>query len=380
MKLKQQAHGEGLPENKAFHFFIIKRPDENADHLTMKKSIFIITALMCFSALVYAGIGYDGFISSETGTDAVNNSMIIGGLIMDEPVDESSPDPGSGGILYDEFFGEALIDFTDHKKEELASLRKKDSRWHLVEYRVKKRDSISTLSVRSGVPSKVLCSINNIYDENLLREGSNIFLPSRAGIDHVIKKGETPVSIAKKYHAKSNIIIKHNNIKNGKLIAGSKIFIPGGKKPAPVSDIRNIALINEKGRSKGFSLMWPLRGRITSGFGMRTDPFIKKRRFHNGIDISAAPGTSVAAAADGTVIFSGWKAGYGNMVVLSHNNKYLTVYAHNSKNSVEEKQSVKKGETIALSGMTGAVTGAHLHFEFRKIDHLTPLNPMRFFK
>jgi len=121
--------------------------------------------------------------------------------------------------------------------------------------------------------------------------------------------------------------------------------------------------------------MWPLKGRITSGFGTRSDPFSGERRFHNGIDISAEIGTPVKSAADGDVIFSGWKDDYGNLVVVRHANGYISVYGHNSELNVTEGDKVKRGQILSLSGMTGAVTGAHLHFELQKYQ--TPLNPLR---
>ncbi|HQP49609.1 MAG TPA: M23 family metallopeptidase, partial [Spirochaetota bacterium] len=83
-------------------------------------------------------------------------------------------------------------------------------------------------------------------------------------------------------------------------------------------------------------------------------------------------------SADGKVIFSGWKDIYGNMIILKHDDGFITVYAHNKKNLVSENDMVTRGDTIALSGMTGFVTGPHLHYEIRK--HLTPLNPGRFLR
>ncbi len=121
-----------------------------------------------------------------------------------------------------------------------------------------------------------------------------------------------------------------------------------------------------------------MRGKITSAFGKRRDPLSGKRRFHCGIDISANVGTAIVAAESGKVIYSGRKGGYGNVVILRHKNGYITVYGHNNKNKVKQGNNVKKGQLIARSGMTGRVTGAHLHFEIRK--YVTPLNPMRFLK
>ena len=84
------------------------------------------------------------------------------------------------------------------------------------------------------------------------------------------------------------------------------------------------------------------------------------------------------AAEKGTVISSGWKDGYGKLVVVRHDNGYVTVYGHNSELKKNEGDAVDKGEVVSLSGMTGAVTGAHLHFEIQKYG--TPLNPARLLK
>ena len=89
-------------------------------------------------------------------------------------------------------------------------------------------------------------------------------------------------------------------------------------------------------------------------------------------------GTPIKAAAPGRVIFSGWKTGYGRVVIIRHRGGYITVYAHNSKNQARVDQYVDPGNVIAYSGKSGAATGGHLHFEIRK--YVNPLNPMRFLK
>jgi murein DD-endopeptidase MepM/ murein hydrolase activator NlpD len=106
-------------------------------------------------------------------------------------------------------------------------------------------------------------------------------------------------------------------------------------------------------------LIWPVNGPVTSGFGMRWG------RMHEGIDIAAAAGTPIWAAADGAVIYAGWLGGYGNLVVVDHGNGLATAYAHTSAILVAVGQHVTRGETIALVGSTGHSTGPHLHFEVR---------------
>jgi murein DD-endopeptidase MepM/ murein hydrolase activator NlpD len=86
---------------------------------------------------------------------------------------------------------------------------------------------------------------------------------------------------------------------------------------------------------------------------------------HSGVDIAAREGDPVVAAADGIVSFAGWDNYFGNQVIISHGQKFTTMYGHNAKLFVKEKQTVKQGQVIALVGSTGQSTGPHLHFEVK---------------
>ena len=116
--------------------------------------------------------------------------------------------------------------------------------------------------------------------------------------------------------------------------------------------------------------------RMTSGFGIRNDPFTGQLAMHEGLDFVAELGSSIVATAAGTVTRSGWDTSYGNVVEISHLEGFTTRYAHLSKRIVEEGQKVQRGETIAQLGTTGRSTGPHLHFELRKDGvYLNPYNP-----
>lgn len=104
-------------------------------------------------------------------------------------------------------------------------------------------------------------------------------------------------------------------------------------------------------------------GVITSQVGMRIDPIDGTWRQHNGIDIAIPGGTPVRPVAPGVIVYSGSRSGYGNTVVVEHDNGIITLYAHNSRLLVSEGQPVSRESILALSGSTGRSTGPHLHFE-----------------
>lgn len=122
--------------------------------------------------------------------------------------------------------------------------------------------------------------------------------------------------------------------------------------------------------------IWPVRGRLTAGFGQRMDPFSGEEAFHPGIDIADALGTDVMATGDGLVIEAEPDAGYGRSVLIDHGDGITTRYAHLSRIFVVVGEQVKQGEIIGAIGTSGRTTGPHLHYEVR--IHGTPVNPARF--
>ena len=113
------------------------------------------------------------------------------------------------------------------------------------------------------------------------------------------------------------------------------------------------------------SFSWPVTGTITSPFGWRSNPFGGSPEFHQGLDIAAPSGTTVTAAAGGTVIMAQWYGGYGNYILIDHGGGYSTGYGHLSAIYVSNGQSVSRGQAIGAVGSTGQSTGPHLHFEVR---------------
>ena len=119
-------------------------------------------------------------------------------------------------------------------------------------------------------------------------------------------------------------------------------------------------------------------GMLTSSYGQRNHPISGKRKQHKGIDISLPMNTPIYAPADGNVIFSGWKRGYGYVIEIDHNNGYVTLFAHNKINLVKLGDTVTTTTLIARVGATGVATGPHIHFEI--IFHGKNVNPINFFQ
>lgn len=122
---------------------------------------------------------------------------------------------------------------------------------------------------------------------------------------------------------------------------------------------------------------WPVQGGwISSGFGVRADPFNGHQAMHEGVDIAAPMGSPIHAMGDGVISFSGERAGYGLMVEITHESGLVTRYAHTSAILVKVGDRVKKGQEIALVGSTGRSTGPHLHFEV--VRNGVAVDPMRY--
>jgi murein DD-endopeptidase MepM/ murein hydrolase activator NlpD len=123
-------------------------------------------------------------------------------------------------------------------------------------------------------------------------------------------------------------------------------------------------------------LLWPVSGPITSPFGMRMHPVYGRPILHAGIDIAAAQGTTIAAAADGRVIVAGYEGDCGKMVAIDHHGGLSTIYCHMSQIFVGVGQDVQRGQAIGAVGMTGDATGPHVHFQVMQDGH--PVDPMSF--
>lgn len=243
---------------------------------------------------------------------------------------------------------------TDSRQNLLSAVAKpKEDIFKLIEHKVAKGDSLWSIARKYDVPLYTVESANPSLKNKMIFVGENIRVPNQKGILYKVQKGNSLSQIASRYKADIDKIKKVNGLNGNEIFAKQELFLPDAN-PLPQTYYKNVKMFQ-----------MPLKGRITSPFGYRIHPIYKRRAFHYGIDIGAAKGTSIKAAADGVVIFAGNGGTYGNLVILKHKYNYMTLYAHCSRLYKKKGDYVKQGEKIAAVGTTGVSTGPHLHFEVK---------------
>ncbi|HAJ33485.1 MAG TPA: hypothetical protein DCK79_08975 [Candidatus Atribacteria bacterium] len=262
----------------------------------------------------------------------------------------------------------------------IGGLQEGEGKTKTIEYTVVKGDTLWSIAQQHEIKMHEIISINQLDSITTLSVGQKLNIPAYATVSapkqettntavvqkdipkdivHYVQKGDTLWGISRKYQVSLQSITSANRIsENSRLVVGQKLVIP---------NVRNSTV-----SSRYF--MWPIKGLITSQFGMRT--LGGRRDYHTGIDIDGHIGNSIRAAESGKVSFSGYINGYGYTIIIEHGGGYSSVYAHNSSNLVKEGQTVSKGDIIAKLGATGNATGSHLHFEIRKDGK--PVNPLTY--
>ena len=242
-----------------------------------------------------------------------------------------------------------------------------------MEYVIKKGDTISDLSKEYKIKTDYIYA-NNI-DKNLrvLQIGKKINIPTEPGIFYSIKKGDTFEGLSKRFEVDVKTIKEDNEI--DRLLVGAKIFLREPKVSRYLSSFKQEYV--KKTNLGTFSN--PLVAMsLTSSFGSRKHPVLKKVLNHAGVDLRAKTGTRVVSAKEGVVTFAGRASGYGKLIIIKHSDGYETRYAHLSQIDVKKGQKISQNQHIALSGATGRVSGPHLHFEIRKNGKIE--NPLTYLK
>jgi murein DD-endopeptidase MepM/ murein hydrolase activator NlpD len=239
---------------------------------------------------------------------------------------------------------------------------------------VKKGETLQSIAGQYSLSIEKIKLFNNMTSDRVF-VGQKIFLYPRPAKKqefvtqckipkkgyHLVKTKESIHRIAKMYGLSVFDILDYNNLNTYKLEPGMKVMLVTGKiKPEEISKPTTKPIITHPVTTKPKSkLALPLNGTVTSEFGLRNG------RPHKGIDIAADKGDPIHAALKGRVVYSGTQRGYGNVIILEHDDNTMTVYAHNEANLVRLGETVNKGQPIATVGQTGTASGPHLHFEYR---------------
>lgn len=246
-------------------------------------------------------------------------------------------------------------------------------------YVVRKGETLSQIASMFGVTVNTILWSNNLAG-GTISEGQTLVILPISGVKHTIKSGDTLETIAKKYGSDAEEIRQYNDLAiNSKLAAGDELIVPDGElamashTTAPVSNRGKVDIYSKTVPPASYGAPknpLPMRAVPAGYFTRPLTGGHKTQGIHgyNAVDIGAAAGTPLVASAAGTVIVSrnsGWNGGYGNYVVIKHDNGTQTLYAHMSIASVSVGQYVAQGQAIGAVGSTGKSTGPHVHFEIR---------------
>lgn len=231
----------------------------------------------------------------------------------------------------------------------------------IVVYTVQPGDTPGGIAANFGISLNTLLWANNIHNPNLIRNGDELIILPVTGVYYTVKNGDTLASIAKKFNGDLTEILNFNGLAvDESLKVGVTIIIPDG-------EIDRVASALPQQQSvKRYALLPDAEGFFRKPiFGGR-----KSRGLHgyNAVDLAQTCGRPVLASAAGTVIIarlSGWNGGYGNYLVLEHQNGTQTLYAHVQSILARAGQEIAQGSQIATVGTTGNSTGCHVHFEIR---------------
>lgn len=302
---------------------------------------------------------------------------------------------------------------------------------------VERGDTLYGLSRRHGVSVAELMTVNRL-DSSMLRIGQTLYLPAGTTASYVpsqasrsrnvpsrsvasgpvdvpatwngryeVQSGDSLYKIARQYGVKSFDLQRYNAITDPRRVRpGTVLRVPGGTgaptSPSNVNSGQRYAALtdgstsdaapatrgvrtvtirpsNEKPpvnlrpvtESSERKLLWPVRGKVIAGFGARADG-----THNDGVNFSVPPGTDVFASDDGVVAYAGSELrSYGNLILVRHDNGWVTAYAHNDKLLVGRGDKVKRGQVIAKSGSSGQVDQPQVHFELRQSSK-KPVDPI----
>lgn len=291
-----------------------------------------------------------GLIKPAVATFLITAGLCCAGIVVSAAEEDLEYADTSGKIP---LYILQLIGFSTIMEEHREKLKPE-----ILEYQIQPGDSLYSIALRFDTDIETITRLNKMANPHHIAAGAIIDVLTVSGSVHSVENGETISCIADKYGVEEEVILSANDLDDVEhLRRGQRVIVPG-------------AFLDRGGY--GFFFQWPLQGRLTSGYGLRGSSF------HYGIDIGAPVGTPFYAASGGTVVYAGYLGLYGLMVDVSHENGYLTRYAHAGSLEVSSGQKVFAGQVLGYVGLTGNTTGPHLHFELHR--HGEKLNPLHYLK
>lgn len=298
------------------------------------------------------------------------NSQTISFL---EAATNIDPSPGKGGgditIVDDSAF---LPDAGPSGT--IADIESNEHQGKISLYVVHQNDTLSQIAKMFGVSVNTILWANDMTRDTPIRSGQTLVILPISGVQYTAKKGDTLTSIAKKYKSDPSEIATFNGFTVDQTLAvGDTVIIPDGEESIVPSATKS----GSTKTSASSRTLSQVISKYPSYEGYYANPLTVGRKSqgihgYNGVDIAAPKGTTIYAAAQGTVVVSKyrssgnpWFGGYGNYVIIEHPNGTQTLYAHMSAVYVAAGAEVGKGQPIGEVGSTGNSTGAHLHFEVR---------------
>lgn len=242
----------------------------------------------------------------------------------------------------------------------------------LESYVVANGDTLGGIADKNGISLEVL-KANNPGISNNLKAGQKIKIVKSNGVFYKVRRGDSLFKIALAYKIDVDDLRKYNNLRNDNIRVGEELFIYNPSEES-LKRLTRSGSVNRTTVQKNFTMPVKWAG-VTSPFGKRFHPVLKRYIQHAGVDMRARY-VPLMASKDGTVVFAGYMTGYGKIIKINHGNGFETRSAHLDKMYVKTGDRVKAGQVIGKTGMSGRVTGPHLHFEIRKNGKAN--NPMNY--
>ncbi|MBV6493686.1 MAG: hypothetical protein LDLANPLL_01709 [Turneriella sp.] len=259
----------------------------------------------------------------------------------------------------DEKMKDQLMGAIEERTQNDLSQEKNQDKVKKLKYKVKRGDTLQSVAKKYNVRPESISGSSRLNEFQEISPGQTLSIPTRDGFYYIVKKNERLANILQAHKVTLDKFMAENEHVNIDLLdSGEEIFLPGAK---PIR------------RAEGWLIPVPSRI-ITSGYGRRSYP---RLAFHRGLDLKAFY-VPFRAAKSGVVTYSGWLGGYGNAIIVKHDDTYKTLYAHLSRRHVSVGQRVRRGQVLGRTGDTGYSFGPHLHFEISKNGE--NVNPSKFLK